>query len=270
MSDTSREPTDAAIFDEKGEPRRTILVVDDTPMFREIETVFLGRTAKIVTASDGTEALRIVRTLRPDLVLADLTMRELNGDDLCRQLRGNPDLRRTPVVIVTSGRSAEEHERAVRAGADDVVEKPLNRVLLLQVVNRLLRLTVRGLARVPLETEVHLQMPGGDLWGWSRNISRGGMFVEADRALEPDTELDLEFQVPETEMCLRPTARVVWRRPLEEGDRPGMGLQFLKLERSAARWLEEYVYERAPVDEPGAPTAESASAVEAPGPSDGL
>jgi hypothetical protein len=49
-----------------------------------------------------------------------------------------------------------------------------------------------------------------------------------------------------------------------------MGLQFLKLERSAARWLAEYVYERAPVDETGAPTAESASVVGAPGPSDGL
>ena len=249
------QSTHAPLLDEKGQPRRTILIVDDTPMFREIETVFLGRSARIVTANDGTEALRVANRIRPDLVITDLTMRELHGDELCRRIRADSDLRRIPVVIVTSGRSAAEHERAVRAGADDVVEKPLNRVSLLQVVNRLLRLTVRGLARVPLETDVRLRVPGGDLWGRSRNISRGGMFVEAERALEPDTELDLEFQVPETEMFLQPTARVVWRRLLsEDGDLPGMGLQFLKLERSAARWLEEYVYERAPIDETGAPT----------------
>jgi uncharacterized protein (TIGR02266 family) len=172
----------------------------------------------------------------------------MDGDELCRRIRHDPDLRRIPVIVVTSGRSAEEHERAVRAGADDVIEKPLNRVSLLQVVHHFLRLTVRGLERVPLETNVRLSAAGSDTLAWSRNVSRGGMFVEADTALEPDTEVDVEFAVPETSILMQPTARVVWRRAPGDELRPGMGLQFLKLDREATQWLERYVYELARVE----------------------
>jgi len=238
-------PTAIAELGPHDEPPRKILVVDDAPMFREIETVFLGRTGQIFTACDGTDALIVAQRERPDLVLTDLSMRQMDGDELCRQIRHDPDLRRVPVIIVTSGRSPEEHERAVRAGADDVIEKPLNRISLLQVVHRFLRLTVRGLERVPLETEVRLSAAGSETWAWSRNVSRGGMFVEADSALEPDTEIEVEFAVPETSLLVQPTARVVWRRPPRDELRPGMGLQFLKLDREAAQWLEQYVYELA-------------------------
>jgi uncharacterized protein (TIGR02266 family) len=231
--------------DPDGESPRRILIVDDMPMFRELETLFLARHANILTAGDGTEALVVARRERPDIVVTDLSMREMDGDELCRQIRNDPDLRRIPVVIVTGGRSSE-HERAVRAGADDVIEKPLNRMTVLQVVHRFLRLTVRGLQRVPLETQVRLSAPEGhETWAWSRNISRGGMFVEADQALEPDTELELEFVAPDSSALLHPTARVVWRRPPCTERRPGMGLQFLRLDREAARWLDEYVYELA-------------------------
>ena len=243
MSERPAAPVDRPPSGKGGEPLRTILVVDDAPMFREIETVFLARTGNIITAADGPEALETARRERPDVIVTDLTMREMDGDELCRRLRGDPDLRRVPVVVVTSGRSAEEHERAVRAGADDVIEKPLDRVSLLQVVHRLMRRTVRGLERVPLETEVRISTSTAETWGLSRNVSRGGMFVEAETTLEPDTELALEFRVPDSEIWVQPTARVAWRRPQQGERRPGMGLQFLKLDRATSRWIEQYVYE---------------------------
>jgi c-di-GMP-binding flagellar brake protein YcgR len=60
--------------------------------------------------------------------------------------------------------------------------------------------------------------------------------------------------VPDTSIVVQPTARVVWRRaPDHEHGRPGMGLQFLKLDREAAQWLEQYVYERSPGLEAPAP-----------------
>lgn len=253
MSGALRDPLDVPPTDERGEPLRTILIVDDAPMFREIETVFLARSGHIITASDGGEAFELAQLERPDLVLTDLTMQQMHGDELCRRLRADPDLRRIPIVMVTSGRSAEEHERAVRAGADGVVEKPLSRVSLLQVVHRFLRHTVRSLERVPLETEVRLSTGSTETWAWSRNVSRGGMFVEADETLEPDTELALEFRVPDSEVWAHPTARVAWRRPQCETLRPGMGLQFLKLDRETARWLDQYVYELGSPPAPEAP-----------------
>ena len=236
-----------------GEPRSKILVVDDAPMFREIETVFLGRTGRILTACDGPEALEIAQRERPDLVLADLSMREMDGDELCRRIRHNADLRHLPVIVVTSGNSADEHERAVRAGADGVISKPLCRASLLQVVQRFLRVTVRSFERVSFETEVRLSADGRDIWAWSRNVSRGGMFVETDAPLEPDSEFVMEFTVPDMPIVVQPTARVVWRRPLGHERGPGMGLQFLKLDRDAAQWLEQYVYERSATAEAPAP-----------------
>jgi DNA-binding response OmpR family regulator len=64
------------------------------------------------------------------------------------------------VIVVTSGGSPDEHERAVRAGADGVISKPLCRVSLLQVVQRFLRLTARSFERVAFETEVRLSANG--------------------------------------------------------------------------------------------------------------
>lgn len=230
-------------------PRR-ILVVDDAPIFREIETVFLRRSGTVLTADDGTSALELARRERPDLVLTDLTMREMHGDELCRAMRSDPDLRNTPVIVVTSGRSPEEHERAVRAGADDIIEKPLKRVGLLQSVNRFLRARMRSQPRATLEIDVTLSVKGEVLSGRSRNVSRGGIFVEARPTYEPDTELGVVFHTPDGARRIAPTARVAWRRP-ERSDAaqvPGMGLQFLRLEPEAAEWLEEYVYEFATPD----------------------
>jgi uncharacterized protein (TIGR02266 family) len=240
-----------------GEPRSKILVVDDAPMFREIETIFLGRTGRILTACDGPEALEIAQREHPDLLLTDLSMREMDGDELCRRIRHDPDLRRLPVIVVTSGNSPEEHERAVRAGADGVVSKPLCRVSLLQVVQRFLRLTTRSFERVAFETEVRLSAKNGtDIWGWALNVSRGGMFVEAEVPLEPDSEFEIEFTVPDTSIVVQPTARVVWRQLPGDPQRPaGMGLQFLKLDREAERWLEQYVYERAGTEVAPAPAS---------------
>jgi DNA-binding response OmpR family regulator len=129
------------------------------------------------------------------------------------QIRHDVDLRHLPVIVVTSGDSPDEHERAVRAGADGVVTKPLCRVSLLQVVQRFLRPHRAQLrARLVRDRGAPLGGRSGRL-GLSRNVSRGGMFVETETALEPDSEFEVEFTVPDTAIVVQPTARVVWRRP---------------------------------------------------------
>jgi uncharacterized protein (TIGR02266 family) len=235
--------------DESLDGNRKILIVDDSPMFRDLETLFLARSGRVLTASDGGEALVAARRERPDVVVTDLSMPGMGGDDLCRHLKSDPDLRKIPVIIVTTGADdGEEHARAVRAGADDVIEKPVSRVTLIQAVNHFLRLAIRGLVRVTLETDVRIGFVDHEAWGWSRNVSRGGMFVEADASMEPDTELRLRFSLPDRPAALAPTAKVVWRRPASTTLRPGMGLQFLRLDSSAAQQIDAYVYEHAPPD----------------------
>lgn len=228
--------------------QRKILVVDDAAMFRDLESLFLARCGEVLTACDGDEAWETLVRERPDVLVTDLSMPGMGGDELCRRIKADPDLRRTPVIIVTGRNAGDEHERAVRAGADDVVEKPVNRVSLIQAVNHFLRLAVRGLVRVALETDVRIAGAEGELWGRSRNVSRGGIFVESERELPPDSEVQLEFALPESPDALAPTAKVVWRRPATRDEAAGLGLQFLKLDREAARRLDEYVYERAALE----------------------
>jgi len=222
---------------------RRILVVDDAPMFRELESLFLARCGRVITASDGGEAIEIARRERPDVIVADLDMPGMPGDELCRRIKADADLSETPVIIVTGRDQGSEHARAVKAGADDVVEKPINRVSLIQSVNHFMRLAMRGLVRVPLDTDVDLTLPSADAQGRSINVSRGGIFIETEEGCpEPDTQLRLSFALPQASDRIAPTARVVWRRFETEGLLPGMGLQFLELDRESARQLDEYVY----------------------------
>jgi uncharacterized protein (TIGR02266 family) len=223
-----------------------ILIVDDTPLFLELEALFLARCGAVLKAASGAEGLELARRERPQVVVVDLEMPALGGDAVCAELKADPELAAMPVVIVTAGDSGEEHARAVRAGADDVLAKPISRISLLQAVQRFVRFReVRGLARVELQGPVRLERPGLETWGIGRNLSRGGIFVESDERAAPHTELALQFHLPGARKPLRPTARVVWRREAAGRQPPGLGLRFLDLDRAAARRIDDFVYERA-------------------------
>lgn len=227
-------------------PQRKILVVDDAPVFRELGSLFLTRSGSVITASYAGEALVAMERERPDVVVTDLYMPGMDGDDLCREIKGDRELRQIPVIIVTSGESADERARAVLAGADDVIAKPIRRLSLIQAVNRFLRPPpLRGLPRVAVETPVRVQIQLEEALGYARNLSRGGIFVEADATPPPQTKVGLHFQLPGVEEFLASTARVIWRRQARVEAPAGMGLQFLALNRTGGRYIEEFVEDHA-------------------------
>jgi uncharacterized protein (TIGR02266 family) len=232
-------------------PKQKILVVDDTPVFRELGSLFLARSGRVITASCGGEALVVMQRERPDVVVTDLHMPGMDGDVLCGEIKADSTLCQIPVIVVTSGESADERARAVLAGADDVIAKPIRRSSLIQAVNRFLRAPpLRGLPRVAVEAPVRLRVESEQALGNARNLSRGGIFVEAEATQPPQTELSLRFQLPGAEEVLAPTARVIWRRPACAEARAGMGLQFLALDRTGGRHIEEFVQDHAgvPID----------------------
>ncbi len=230
-----------------------ILIADDATMFRELGALFLGRTGRVRTARNGLEALDLIARDRPSVVVADLDMPVLAGDALCAQIKADPDLCEIPVILITSSGRAEERARAVRAGADDVIAKPIQRIGLIQAVNRFLRSQpVRGLERVALETSVRVVSSGNDLAGTSRNLSRGGMYVETGAPLPAETEVALEFGLPDGRSTLAPTAQVIWSGEAPNGAQHGVGLQFLALDRSSADRIDAFVYEHLPSPAPDA------------------
>jgi uncharacterized protein (TIGR02266 family) len=223
------------------EPSPTILVVDDVPLFRELGSLFLARCGRVITASSGEEALHLAERERPAVVVLDANLPDVSGEEICRLLKR--PLADTPVVVITGTGSADEHAAAIRAGADDVLAKPLSRMTLVETVQRFTRFPApRGLPRVTVRAPVRIVQGGEVAWGTARNLSRGGMFVECDGGIAEDEEFDLEFQLPGHDESLRPTAHVVWQRP-GNGDRPGFGVRFLSLDAPASRSLDEYVHE---------------------------
>ena len=225
---------------------RKILIADDAAMFRELGSLFLARSGRVITANNGYEGLMLARRDHPNVVVADLEMPCMSGDELCRRIKADPGLARIPVILVTPGGDAEDRARAVRAGADDVIAKPISRMTLIQAVNRLLRdQPPRALARVALEAEVQIVHGQQERRGTARNLSRGGIFVESEHAVPPATEVGLEFRLPHTECPLAPTAQVIWHRQRAGGLSQGMGLQFLALDGAAAEAIESFVHEHA-------------------------
>ncbi len=226
---------------------RTILIADDAAMFRELGALFLARSGRVLTANNGYEALEVARREQPAVIVADLDMPCLGGDGLCLRVREDPDLAETPVILVVSGEEAEDRARAVRAGADDVIAKPISRTSLLYAVNRFLYSgPPRGLARVDVDARVQIWCDAEQHPGTARNLLRGGIFVEADVPVTTGAEVELEFELPEAGLRLAPTAEVVWRRERNNGDPAGMGLRFLAMDGHSAREIDTFVYERAP------------------------
>ena len=228
--------------------RRTILVVDDAPLLRELGVLFLGRAGRVLTAASGEEALAVARLEQPDLIVADVGMPGFDGVALCRAIKQDPLLGGARIVLLIANGDGSEREQAIRAGADDVLPKPIDRVLLLDTARRLLSAEPVGLPRVALAQPIQLRA-GRLVWdGLARNLSRGGVFVESPRLLAPATELALAMRLPETAAWLCSTAEVIWTRAARQALpvlRPGMGLRFLALDRGSARTLSDWVEERA-------------------------
>lgn len=224
--------------------RRTILMVDDAPLLRELGALFLGRAGRVLTAANGEEALAVTRLEGPELIVADVGMPDFDGAALCRVIKGDPILGATKIVLLAATDS--ERERAVRAGADDVLPKPLDRVLLLDATRRLLSEAPRGLPRIALAQPAQMRIQRAAWDGLARNLSRGGVFVESRRLIEPWSEVEFKMRLPETHDWLASTAQVVWTRDGRPRHTPGMGLRFLALDRRTERALTEWVEERTP------------------------
>jgi uncharacterized protein (TIGR02266 family) len=227
--------------------RRTILVVDDTPLIRDLAALFLARAGRVFTASNGEEALALAAVVRPDLVFVDLQMPGLDGAAVCRRIKQDPLHAGVPVVVLSGTDAPRERERAVRADADDVIPKPIERLQLLDAARRLLHSAApRGLPRIAIEAPVRMRQRRLEWNGTARNLSRGGLFVETERLLHARAELGLEVALPESSTRISSTAQVIWTRPAAPAHAPGMGLRFLGLDRRTARSLTEYVDERVP------------------------
>jgi putative two-component system response regulator len=127
-------------------PRKAkILVVDDEEINRKLLTAMLDRFGYASeTAKNGVEALEVLKTSKPDLVLLDVMMPYMNGYEVCRRLKEDPATRHIPVVIVTALDDRDARIKGIEIGASDFLAKPIDSVELLARVRNLVKVKEFG------------------------------------------------------------------------------------------------------------------------------
>ena len=101
--------------------------MDDDPTLLDMVQAFLtseGYTTS--TCKDGTEALESISSDPPDLIILDLKLPDIDGYEICRRIRRNPELRDIPVIMLTGYTTVEDKIRGIEEGADDYITKPFN------------------------------------------------------------------------------------------------------------------------------------------------
>lgn len=126
---------------EKPDRKNRILIADDNPVNQELLEAYLqDRDYQIEFAVDGLDALEKVSSFKPDLILLDVMMPKLSGFEVCETLKKSVGTRQIMILMVTALSELGDIERAVAAGCDDYLSKPVHKLELLKRVENMLKL----------------------------------------------------------------------------------------------------------------------------------
>jgi CheY-like chemotaxis protein len=118
-----------------------ILIVDDNQQNCELLEAYLtGLDCQVEMAEDGRQALDKVKSFQPDLILLDVMMPKLSGFEVCKLLKQDPQARKIMILMVTALNELGDIERAVEAGTNDFLSKPVNKIELVKRVENMLQL----------------------------------------------------------------------------------------------------------------------------------
>ncbi|MEY4588326.1 MAG: hypothetical protein RL497_402 [Pseudomonadota bacterium] len=118
--------------------RPRVLSVDNNLSNQKLVSTVLAADAEVYSASSGAQALRMLESLRPDLILLDIDMPGMDGFQTCRSIRANPDFALTPIVFVSGLTDRDEQLTAFQSGGDDFIAKPFDVEILRAKVSALI------------------------------------------------------------------------------------------------------------------------------------
>ncbi len=120
--------------------QKKILIADDNENIREALTYLLEDEGYSLTiAKDGAETLAKVREVHPDILFLDIMMPEINGYDVCRSIKNDPELKNIYVIMLTAKGQAAEQERGRAAGANEYIVKPFSPMEILAKIKNILK-----------------------------------------------------------------------------------------------------------------------------------
>lgn len=224
-----------------------VLLVDDVLMFLDLQKMFFRHSSvRIFTAKDGIEALQIVKKECPDLIFLDLHMPNMNGAECCALIKEDPRFKSVPVVMITSEGKESDKDLCRKAGCDDFLTKPIDRILYLEMARKYVPTIDRRNPRVSCREKVKFRVFGLTLSGEVMDISAYGVFIATDYEVDAETILDLVFALDEEDSALIQTrGRVAWvnskKNKKKHGCPAGFGVELLAITEDSKRILDHFV-----------------------------
>jgi len=233
-------------------PKPKILLVDDVNLMLELEKSLLRFSpVRVFTARNGEEALEIVRSERPDLVYLDLNMPQMDGVACCSAIKADPDLRVTPVVMVTTAGKPADQERCRLAGCDGYITKPIDRRLFLEMGRRFIPDIDRREPRYSSELPVICAKGAEVVSGVTADMSIGGLYLAADQTMVQDARVEISFTLPGTPRRIRAIARVAWLNHPDGRVKPrlpvGFGVEFVEINPEDLEVVKQFLETMGPV-----------------------
>lgn len=223
-----------------------ILIVDDSEYFVELLKVFLKRTSSIVlAASGGSAALKLVTDEKPDLILLDLIMSEMDGEEFCQIIRSNPDTKEIPIIIITGALNLIDDEKCAQIACNDFMTKPVNRLDLLKMVKKYVPIFARNHIRVPIVTMINYSKGEEAFRGNAFYISEGGLFISGDEILCVGEKIKLNFTIEGIEPSIKAEGEVAWNTDEMKNSpitmTPGMGIRFTSIDDVYKDAIRKYI-----------------------------
>lgn len=191
---------------------KTILIVDDMCLFLKMaEDVFRREQVNIIKAQTGPEAVKITREEKPDLIFMDLYMSGGNGDEACKEIKNDHNLKSIPVIMVTSSDNPDDIKRCLDAGCDGFVHKPFKSEDLLNTSRKYIKFPGWSGKRVKINIPVMYGMDSSRLLaGEMTDISVGGIFLKTTDVMPTGSELHLEIKIRQDLAPIQCKGRVAW------------------------------------------------------------
>lgn len=120
-------------------PKKKILIVEDEESLLKLESILLtSKGYEVCGVANGRAALEAVVEEKPDLVLLDIMLPEIDGFEVCQQIKADPATSHIPVVMLTAKKSREDMARGEKVGADWYITKPFKSAMVIETIQRFL------------------------------------------------------------------------------------------------------------------------------------
>lgn len=118
-------------------PKKKILIVEDEESLLKLESILLtSKGFEVKGVTNGRAALEEIQKSHPDLVLLDIMLPEMDGFEVCKKIKEDPQTREIPVIMLTAKKTREDMEKGKEVGADCYITKPFKSAMVIETIQR--------------------------------------------------------------------------------------------------------------------------------------